>query len=138
MSLALQGRTGSLFLGLRSARRVLRVMTPVALAILLTAAILSLSGVAFSLFHLLAMLLVAGVGLDYALFFERYMTGVGDRQRTLRANSLCAVTSVAVFSILAFSDIPVLYGIGVTVAVGVALSLFFAFVFTVNGAAKES
>lgn len=126
-----------LFLGLRSVRRAFAVITPIALAILLTATILSLSGIAFSLFHLLAMLLVAGVGLDYALFFERHMADRGDGQRTLRANCLCAATSVSVFNILAFSDIPVLHGIGVTVAVGVALSLFFAFVFTVSGAVGE-
>jgi predicted exporter len=126
-----------LFLGLRSAARVFRVMTPVGLSVLLTVAVLSLSGIAFSLFHLLSLLLVGGVGLDYALFFDRYARDGEGRLRTLRANVLCAATSVMVFTILAFSQIPVLHGIGTTVAVGTVFSLFLAFVFAEGGIARK-
>ena len=120
---------GILFAGLRSPVRVGGVAAPVALAVLLTVGLLSAVGTALSLFHLIALLLVAGVGLDYALFFDRHAAGSDDWQAILRGNLLCAATSVAVFSVLAFSEIPVLHGIGMTVAVGTILSISLTFVF---------
>ena len=53
-----------LSIGQRSLPRVFRVLLPVILAVVLTAAALALAGTAFSLFHLLSMLLVVGVGLE--------------------------------------------------------------------------
>ncbi|MEM7169030.1 MAG: MMPL family transporter [Pseudomonadota bacterium] len=115
---------------LRSASRLVRVVIPICLSLLFTITLLSLFGAAFSLFHLLSILLVGGIGLDYALFFNRIGDGEDSRLRTLRANVFCAMTSVAVFSILALSAIPVLHSIGATVSVGAALSLLFAFLFS--------
>ncbi len=126
-----------LFLGLRAPGRVLRVMIPVGLSVLLTATVLSLSGTALSLFHLLSLLLVGGVGLDYALFFNRHAAEGEDRLRTIKANVFCAATSVTVFTILAFSRIPVLQGIGSTVAVGTVFSLLLAFIFAERGGSEE-
>lgn len=127
-----------LFLGLRSPRRVLVVATPVLLSVVLTAAVLSLFGTAFSIFHLLSFLLVAGVGLDYALFFDRFGADPRDRLSALKANTLCAATTVTVFTVLAFSRIPVLHGIGSTVALGAAFALLSAFVFTARGTLAET
>lgn len=129
--------SGMLWAGLGSLRRAFRVALPVAVAVPAAAALLSLSGIAFSLFHLLSFLLVAGVGLDYALFFERFGADPGARAGTLKANLLCAATTVTVFTILAFSSIPVLHGIGSTVALGAALALLAAVVFTARGTASE-
>jgi predicted exporter len=127
-----------LFLGLGAVVRVIRVVVPVALSVPLTVAVLSLSGISLSVFHLLSLLLVVGIGLDYALFFERHGRERADWSATLRANVLCAATSVSVFTILAFSRIPVLQGIGTTVAVGAVLSLLLAYVFAESdGAAKR-
>ena len=56
---------------------------------------------------------------------------------TLRANVFCAATTVSVFMILAFSQIPVLHGIGTTVAVGAAYSLILAFVFSESSGGAE-
>lgn len=118
-----------LILGQRSVRRVSRVLLPVVLAVILTASALALAGTAFSLFHLLSLLLVVGVGLDYALFFDRNAADIEACQRTLRANVLCSATSVTVFAVLALSDVPVLHGIGATVAVGALFSLVTAAVY---------
>ena len=57
--------------GLRNARAVLQVVLPVALALLITAAVLQLAGQRLTVFHLIAMLLVMGIGLNYSLFFDR-------------------------------------------------------------------
>jgi predicted exporter len=107
------------------------------MSLLLTVGVLLLFGTSLSVFHLLSLLLVVGVGLDYALFFERYTRYQGSRIRTLRANVFCGATSVSVFTILAFSQTPVLHEIGTTVAVGAAFSLFLAFVFSEGGGAER-
>ena len=127
-----------LMIGLRSVPSVLRVLTPIALSVLFTLSFLSLMGTAFSLFHLLALLLVAGVGLDYALFFERYAGQSAGWANTQRAVVLSAITTVSVFSILAFSSIPVLYGLGKTVAVGSFFSLVLAYIFTARSDSSQT
>ncbi len=126
-----------LFVGLRSAARVFRVMAPVVLSVLFTVTVLSLTGTSLSIFHLLALLLVAGAGLDYALFFERYAAHPTDWSLTLRAVVLCAATTATVFSILAISSISVLHELGKTVAVGTVLSLIFAYLFTAQSTSSQ-
>lgn len=118
-----------LVVGQRSLGGALRVVAPVLVSLALTATVLTLAGTAYSLFHLMSFLLVVGVGLDYALFFDRNAAARADRLNTLRANVLCAGTSATVFAILATSQVPVLQGIGATVAVGGAISLVAAAVF---------
>jgi predicted exporter len=70
-ALAMAAIVAALALGLRRARAVLQVVLPVALALLLTAAALQLAGQRLTVFHLIAMLLVMGIGLNYSLFFDR-------------------------------------------------------------------
>jgi predicted exporter len=108
-----------LAVGLRSARRAFLTLLPVLVATGLTAALLGGIGERLSLFHLIAMLLTAGIGIDYSLFFQRKESGVPERLATLHALLVCAVSTVTVFGILATSPIPVLRAIGITVAIGV-------------------
>ncbi|MEZ5440252.1 MAG: MMPL family transporter [Lysobacterales bacterium] len=111
---------------LRDPRRVLRVLLPVLLAAWLTAVTLHLCGVAFNLFHLVALILASGLGLDYALFFQRAGHDPLARRRTLHGILLCAISTVLVFGLLGSSSIPVLRAIGLTVALGVAFNLLLA------------
>jgi predicted exporter len=60
-----------LLVGLRDPVTVLRVMLPIGSAIVVVAAVLHALGERFSLFHIASVLLVIGLGLDYALFFNR-------------------------------------------------------------------
>lgn len=113
----------SLFLGLRRPRLVLRVAFPIAVSVLLTAALLTLFGIRLSLFHLVSLLLVAGVGLDYALFFNQPFHDREERERTMRAMLICTMTTVTVFAVMACSSLPVLNSIGSTVALGNILCL---------------
>ena len=99
-----------LALGLRRARAVLRVLAPVAAALLVTAACLQLAGERLTVFHLIAMLLVMGIGLNYSLFFER--------PDALFSLLVTCATTVLAFGTLAFSSNPVLHAIGLTVTVG--------------------
>lgn len=116
--------------GLRRLEDVVRVVVPVSIAVLATACLLLISGTALSLFHLMALLVVVGVGFDYALFLRQHGSSEEGDQMTFRAVTLCGITTVAVFAVLAFSSLPVLNGIGLTVAVGAALVLPLARLFT--------
>lgn len=104
---------------LRSFSRALRVLAPMALTALLTLAILHAAGIALNLFHLIALVLAAGLGLDYGLFSERSVHDPQGRRRTLHAITVCAAAACTVFLVLASSSLPVLRAIGVTVVLGV-------------------
>jgi predicted exporter len=122
---------------LRSAARAARVFLPVAGAAVLTVAALLLAGRTLSLFNLVALLLVIGVGLNYALFFERPQDEGAERARTRLAVTVCAASTLAVFGCLALSQTPVLRAIGETVFLGcllaAALSAAFAARYTRSG-----
>jgi len=113
-------------LALRSPRRMLRVLLPMALTTLLVVAALRLSGVELNLFHLIGLILGAGLGLDYGLFFEHAGEGREDQLRTLHGLIVCSVMTVLVFALLALSSIPVLRAIGATVALGVVCNFVLA------------
>ncbi len=109
----------TVWFALRQPRRVVRVLVPMALTTLLILAVLRGFGVELTLFHLVALILAAGLGLDYGLFFDYAGDDRADQLRTLHAVIVCSVTTLLVFSLLALSSIPVLRAIGSTVALGV-------------------
>jgi predicted exporter len=109
----------TVWLALRAPRRVLRVLLPMALTTLLILAVLRVFGVELTLFHLVALILAAGLGLDYALFFDHAGDDHADQLRTLHALVVCSLTTLLVFLLLALSSIPVLRAIGTTVTIGV-------------------
>ena len=101
-------------------RRAWHVIAPMSLATLLALAVLRIGGVSLSLFHLVALTLAAGLGLHYALFFERTTGDAAETRRTLHATLVCVASALLVFGLLATSALPVLRAIGLTVALGVA------------------
>jgi predicted exporter len=107
---------------LRSLREAARVLAPVLAALVIDVAILLLWGKRLSLFNLVALLLVVGIGLNYALFFNRPAANPDERQRTLLSLVVCGATTLSAFGCLALSQTPVLHAIGVTVTVGTILS----------------
>ena len=111
--------TATVWIALRQPRRVLRVLLPMALTTLLILAVLRGFGVELNLFHLVALILAAGLGLDYALFFDHAGDDRADQLRTLHALIVCSLMTLLVFALLALSSIPVLRAIGSTVAIGV-------------------
>ena len=108
--------------GLRNARAVVQVVLPVALALLISAAILQSVGQRLTVFHLIAMLLVMGIGLNYSLFFDRPEPNLLLRRRLLFALYITCATTLLAFVTLAFSSNPVLHAIGLTVGVGAAMA----------------
>jgi predicted exporter len=107
-------------LALRSVRRAWHVLAPMTLATFLVLAVERVVGIPISLFHLVALILAAGLGLHYALFFERDTGDPAEQRRTLHATVVCVISALLVFGMLAWSSIPVLRAIGLTVSLGVA------------------
>jgi len=105
---------------LRSARRAWHVLAPMTLATFLVLAVERMAGIEISLFHLVALILAGGLGLHYALFFERDTGDPAEQRRTLHATLVCVLSALLVFGMLAWATIPVLRAIGLTVSLGVA------------------
>ena len=133
-----------LMVALRSPVRALRVLAPLVAAVLVVAAGLALAGRQLTILHLVGMLLIVAVGSNYALFFDRGAAGGGaagggsagddDSGARMLASLLCAnLTTVAGFGLLAFSTVPVLQAIGITVGPGAILALVFSAILAGRG-----
>lgn len=109
----------TVFIAFRDWRRAWHVLAPMTLATILVLAVLRACGTSLSLFHLVALTLAAGLGLHYALFFERSTPDAAEARRTLHATLVCVISALLVFALLALSSIPVLRAIGLTVSLGV-------------------
>ena len=120
----------TVWIALRSLPRVIRVLTPMALTTLIILAVLRACGVELNLFHLVALILAAGLGLDYGLFFDHAGDDRAEQLRTLHAVIVCSLTTLLVFVLLACSSIPVLRAIGSTVALGVFCNFVLALLVT--------
>ena len=97
---------------------------------LLVVAVLQALGVSLTLFHLISLVLVAGLGLDYALFFENAAGDAKERNRALHAILVCSLSTLLVFALLATSSLPVLRAIGMPVAIGVVGNFTLALLLT--------
>lgn len=117
----------ALIIGLGRVRPLARVLAPLAGAVVVTLALLGRLGVHLSLFHIVALPLMVGIGLDYALFFARRQRDGDERARTFRTLVLCHVMTLATFGLLVFCRTPLLRGIGLTVAIGVATAMVLSF-----------
>jgi predicted exporter len=115
---------------LKRPRAILTVLTPLAGAVILTTALLTLGGARLSIFNLFGLLLVIAVGSNYALFFERAQHEPEKAERMIASLVLANLCTVIGFGVLSFSHIPVLHGIGKTVAIGTILTLIIGAVLT--------
>jgi len=113
--------------GALSAARALRVVAPLALAVLTVAASLAAAGERLGILHVVGMLLIIAVGSNYALFFDRLAGGAASAvPRTLASLAIANLATVAGFGVLAFSGVPVLAALGCTVAPGALLALLYS------------
>ncbi|HJS90426.1 MAG TPA: MMPL family transporter, partial [Steroidobacteraceae bacterium] len=120
-----------LLMALKSPARVVRVVLPLALAVLTVAAALTLFGARLTLLHVVGMLLIVAVGSNYALFFDRRSDAAGVEPSTALPRTLASLlvancATVVGFGVLAFSSVPVLHDLGETVAPGAFLALLYA------------
>jgi predicted exporter len=126
-----------LAISLRSPRRVARVVAPLAAAVILTTAILTLGDHKLSIFNLVGLLLTVAVGSNYCIFFERQDWRDPNAERMVASLVLANGCTIIGFGILSFARFPVLHGIGTTVAIGAFLSLVFAAIVTSRGTAPR-
>ena len=119
-----------LTVALRSPLQALKVMWPLALSGVTTAAALVLLGAELNLLHIVGLLLIVAVGSNYALFFSG-SAGMSDRDNpTLLVSLFIANTTTLLgFGLLAFSSVPVLNALGSTVGLGAFLALVFSAAF---------
>lgn len=95
----------------------LRVMLPPALAAMLVVGILGFVGERLNLFHVMALFLVLGVGVDYSLFLREVKS---ERSSAVVAIALSAMTTALGFGLLAFSSTQAIHDFGLTVLIGIA------------------
>jgi len=120
---------GLLFVVFRSVSRVARIIAPLAAAVITVTAGLTLFGQQLMILHLIGLLLVVAVGSNYALFFDPTDNDSKISPSTLASMLFANLTTVAGFGLLAFSNVSILQAMGVTVAPGVILALFYAAIF---------
>jgi predicted exporter len=108
---------------------------PLLASVAIVAAGLVLVKGSLSLLHLVGLLLVIAIGSNYALFFDqRSRMGLPQASTFSDHNMLCSLffanlTTVLGFGLLAFSSVPVMNAIGLTVGTGTFLALVLSAVF---------
>ncbi len=107
-------------------RPALRIAAPVGGALVVTLAVLTAAGEALTLFHLASLLLLAAVSIDYSLFLRSSPESPDETGQSMGAVLNCAVCTLLTFGLLAFCGTPVLHGIGLTIAIGVAAAFLLA------------
>jgi predicted exporter len=110
--------------------RTWRVLAPTAAASVLTLALLGFAGQSLQLFHVLALMLLLGVGVDYGIFMQEAPER-GDDAPWL-AVGLSAANTLLSFGLLGLSGTPALQAFGLTMLVGTALVWAGAPCFTVT------
>jgi predicted exporter len=110
--------------------RTWRVLAPTATASLLTLALLGFTGQSLQLFHVLALMLLLGVGVDYGIFIQE------EPERGIEAPwlavGLSAASTILSFGLLGLSGTPALQAFGLTMLVGTTLVWLCAPCFTVT------
>jgi predicted exporter len=94
------------------------VLAPALAAALLTVATLLAFGSRLTIVHLVALLLVIGIGLNYALFFNRRAADGAERALTRLSLVAASLTTLCAALALTACSTPVLRAIGVTILAG--------------------
>lgn len=104
----------------RFGRASWRALAPTALACVLTVALLALGGQVLQLFHVLPLLILLGLGVDYGIFLLE-QPGRTETQPFLSV-TLAAASTLLSFGLLALSGTPALHAFGLTLLIGVFLA----------------
>lgn len=91
------------------------VLLPTVLSLLVSASLLGYMTIPMTLFHVLALLLVVGVGVNYSIFL---VEGDDQKNATTLGVMLSVLTAFLSFGLLSFSSMPAAHNFGVTLAIG--------------------
>jgi len=122
----LAGVFGLVLLRYRSPVLALSAFAPAVLAAGATLGGLALAGVDIGLLHVVALLLVLSMGVDYGVFLAESRADPDGLSATLLSVLVACLSTVLAFGLLGMSASPALQAIGVTVGLGVLLSLVLA------------
>ncbi|MFG6441900.1 MMPL family transporter [Roseateles sp. LKC17W] len=110
-------------LACRFGRASWRALAPTALASVLTVALLAICGQVLQLFHILPLLILLGLGVDYGIFLLE-QPGRAETRPFLSV-TLAAASTLLSFGLLALSGTPALQAFGLTLLIGVFLAWLF-------------
>ncbi len=119
---------GLLLARYRSARKSLVALAPGLLACVTTVGALVAAGVALNILHVMSLLLVVSMGVDFGIFLVDTTDTLEESARTLVSILTASITTVLSFGLLGLSESPGLAALGVTVTLGTTLSLVFCVV----------
>ena len=117
-----------LFLRYRNLRSLSLLTIPI-IASIGFVIVFSLTGQTITLFHTMALFLVLGLGMDYAIFAHDMQD---DPDKTRQAIFVSAITSLLSFGLLGLSDIPVVQAFGLTLLIGNSLNLLGALSYSLS------
>lgn len=115
-----------LFARHRELGATLAAITPSLLAAGMTLALLALFGSPITLMHLLGLLLVLSMGVDYGVFLTESRGDEREVAATIFSLLACCLSTVLSIGLLGLSSNPGLQALGVTTGIGVLLSLILA------------
>lgn len=105
-----------------SARQSALIISPSVVASLMTIIVLCLVGGSYSLFHMLALFLVMGIGIDYGLFLAESQRKGRESTGAMSAITLSATTTLLSFGLLSSSATAALHDFGVAIVMGIIVT----------------
>ena len=112
----------------RSAAKVAVALAPAILACVATVGALVAAGAPLTILHVMSLLLVVSMGVDFGIFFVDTTDSLEQSARTMVSILTASITTILSFGLLALSDSPGLAALGTTVTLGVSFSLVACFV----------
>ncbi|WP_087725296.1 MMPL family transporter [Pandoraea sp. PE-S2T-3] len=111
-------------------RGAIATLMPTLLATAVVFATFGYLGLPLTLFAQMGLMLVLGVGVNYAIFLREGELRAGEDERmaaiAVAGTLMSAATTLLSFGLLAFSGMPSLHAFGLTLTIGIALSLLLA------------
>ena len=107
----------------RGVRRATAALLPAVLACVATVIVLSAAGVALTILHVMALLLVVSLGVDFGIFFVEKAETLAGAARTLVSILTASLTTVLSFGLLGVSDNPGLAALGITLTLGTVFGM---------------
>ena len=113
-----------------------RVLAPTVLASVTALALLGMTSQSLQLFHVLALMLILGIGVDYGIFFQE--NPIRRPDTAWLAAGLSALSTLLSFGLLALSKTAALQAFGLTISIGITTVLLIVPCFRNDRARGES
>lgn len=114
-----------LLLIFRNVKEMFRAFLPPLSAVVVLLGVLSLFGVKLNLFHVAAIPLIIGLGVDYGIFMLYWKRGQAS-SGTAKAVFISALSTIMAFGALTTANHPALHSLGLAVLTGVCAAAFCA------------